>query len=97
MTLTSGTEKAPAHVDGRGEKAVPFGGAMAAADHHVMGDDDAARRHAPVSRVVGNRAADAAHQTACVWRKRGDVDRGGVFSYAQINTKKAHSCEKMRV
>lgn len=60
-SLTSGTEEAPAHVDGRGEQAVPLGGAVAAADHHVMGDDDAAGCDAAVSRVVGDRAADAAH------------------------------------
>lgn len=38
---------------------------MAAADHDVMGDHDAARCNAAVSCVIGNRAADAAHQTAC--------------------------------
>lgn len=65
--LTSGTEEAPAHVDRRGEQAISLGGAVAAADHQVMGDDDAACCHAAVSRVVGNGAADAAHQTACVW------------------------------
>lgn len=43
---------------------------MAAADHHVMGDDDAAGCDAAVSRVVGDRAADAAHQTACERQER---------------------------
>lgn len=65
MRLTSGTEEAPAHVDWRGEEAIPLGAAVAAADHDVMGDHNAARRNAAVSRVIGNRAADAAHQTAC--------------------------------
>lgn len=61
--LTSGTQEAPAHVDGRGEEAVPLGAAVAAADHDVMGEHDAARCHAAVPRVIGHRTADTTHQT----------------------------------
>lgn len=60
--LTSGAQEAPAHVDGRGEEAVPLGAAVVAADHDVVGEDHAACRHAAVPRVIGQRAADAAHQ-----------------------------------
>lgn len=62
--LTSGTQKAPAHVDGGGEKAVLLGAAVVAADHDVMGEDDAAGGQAAVAGVVGQRAADATNQTA---------------------------------
>lgn len=68
--LTSGTQEAPAHVDGGGEEAVPLGAAMAAADHDVMREDDAARRHAAVPCVVGHWTPDTAHQTACVQTRR---------------------------
>lgn len=61
--LTSGTKEAPAHVDGGGEEAVPLGAAMAAADHDVMCEGDAACSHAAVSCVVGHRTADTTHQT----------------------------------
>lgn len=69
--LTSGTQEAPAHIDGRGEEAVPLGAAVAAADHDVMGEDDAARRHAAISRVIGHRTADTTHQTTWT-RNRGE-------------------------
>ena len=66
--LTSGTQKAPAHIDGGVEEAVPLGAAVAAADHDVVGEDDATRRHAAVSRVIGHWTADTAHQTT--WTRR---------------------------
>lgn len=51
--LTSGTQEAPAHVNRGGEEAVPLGATVVAADHDVMGEGDAACRHAAVSRVIG--------------------------------------------
>lgn len=39
---------------------------MTAADHDMMGEDDAACRHAAIPRVIGHRTADTAHQTTCV-------------------------------
>lgn len=66
LTLTSGTKEAPANVDRRGEEAVPLGATtMAAADHDVMREDDAASRHTVVSCVIGHWTADTAHQTTC--------------------------------
>lgn len=50
---TSGTQEAPAHVNRGGEESVSLGAAVVAADHDVMGEDDTARRHAAVSRVIG--------------------------------------------
>lgn len=46
---------------------------MTAADHDMMGEDDAACRHAAIPRVIGHRTADTAHQTACVQTK-GEVN-----------------------
>lgn len=68
--LTSGTQEAPAHVDGGGEEAVPLGAAVAAADHDVMSEGDAACRHAAVSCVIGQWAADTTHQTTWKGSKR---------------------------
>lgn len=66
LTLTSGTKEAPANVDRRGEEAVPLGATtMAAADHDVMRENDAASRHTVVSCVIGYWTADTAHQTTC--------------------------------
>lgn len=73
--LTSGTQEAPAHVDGGGEEAVPLGAAVAAADHDVMGEGDAARRHATVSCVICHRTADTTHQASWTGKQR----RGGDF------------------
>lgn len=65
--LTSGTQKAPAHVDWGAEEAVLLGAAVIAADHDVMREDDAARRQAAVARVVRQRAADTTYQTT--WKR----------------------------
>lgn len=46
---------------------------MTAADHDMVGEDDAARRHAAVPRVIGHWTADTAHETACVDTK-GEVN-----------------------
>lgn len=46
---------------------------MTAADHDMMGEDDAARRHAAVPCVIGHGTADTAHQTAWVQTK-GEVN-----------------------
>lgn len=75
--LTSGTQEAPAHVDGGAEEAVLLGTAVIAADHDVMGEDDAARRQAAVAGVVRQRAADATNQTA--WRS----GRDAIFYFPQ--------------
>lgn len=70
--LTSGTQEAPAHVNRRGEEAVPLATAVVAADHDVMREDDTACRHAAVSRVIGQRAADTTHQAPWERGQRGN-------------------------
>lgn len=77
LELTSSAQEAPAHVDGRGEEAVPLGAAVAAADHDVMGEDHAACRHAAVPRVIGHRAADAADESAWTGTGGGGREKGG--------------------
>lgn len=78
LELTSSAQEAPAHVDGRGEEAVPLGAAVAAADHDVVGEDDAACCHAAVSRVIGHRAADAAYEAA--WTRTGGKKGGALIT-----------------
>lgn len=46
---------------------------MTAADHDMMAEDDAARRHTAVPCVIGNWTADTAHQTAC-GQTKGEVN-----------------------
>lgn len=65
--LTSRAQKAPSYIDGGGEEAVLLGAAVVAADHDVMGEDDAARRHTDVAGVISRRTADAVNQTT--WKR----------------------------
>lgn len=60
--LTSGTQEAPAHVDGGSEEAVLLGAAVATADHDMVSEDGAARRHTAVACVIRHWAADTTHQ-----------------------------------
>lgn len=79
--LTSGTQEAPAHVDGGSEKAVPLGAAMTAADHDMMGEDDTACGHTAIPRVIGHWTTDTSHQTACAEKKGRDEQQAAVFFF----------------
>lgn len=53
---------------------------MTAADHDMMGEDDAACRHAAIACVIGHWTADTAHQTACV-ESKGEVSNRQLYSF----------------
>lgn len=53
---------------------------MTAADHDMMGEDDAACCHAAIPRVIGHRTADTSHQTAC-GESKGAVSNRQLYSF----------------
>lgn len=65
MFLTFGADEAPADVDVFVVLDAAPGGEVVGTDDAVVGQHDAARRHAEVRSVIGDRAADTPHQTTC--------------------------------
>lgn len=92
LELTSGTQEAPAHVDRGGEEAIPLGAAVTAADHDVMGEDDAACGHTAVSCVIGHWTADTMHQTAFTGTRGEGKRTRYTYSFCQLFTNQSCGC-----
>lgn len=65
MIRTFGADKAPADVDVFVVLDAAAGGEVVGTDDAVVGEHDAARRHAEVCGVVGHRAAHTPDQATC--------------------------------
>lgn len=62
---TFGADEAPADINVLMVLDATTGSEVVGADDAVVGEDNAARCHAQICSMIGDRTAHAAHQTAC--------------------------------